>query len=297
MKIGIGSYALFWESSDRNPAPLDLPGAIDRAAHLGCEVFQICDDPRIEQLDAAHLQDLRERAELLGIELELGTRTITPDHLGRHLDLAHALGARTLRSMIQTHEIAGGPGAAVAALRTTLPRLESAGVTLALETYEQIPTPVLLGIVEEVDSPHIGICLDPANPVSALEHPKDVVEACAARTANLHVKDFAFARQEGWVGFTFSGAPLGEGLLDLDHELSAVYSRPQGASATSSSDADPSAADPSTAHPSAPHRAPSAIVEHWLPWQGDLAATLAAERDWTDRTLAALRTWRAAHAS
>src|SRR5699024_6149446 len=141
--------------------------------------------------------------------------------------------------------------------------------------YEQVTTSTLLGIVEELDSPHVGICLDPANCVSALEHPKDVVEACAPRTVNLHVKDFAFARQEGWVGFTYSGAPLGEGLLDLDHELRHVYSGDRSAPAAG--------------------RAPSAIVEHWLPWQGDLATTLETERAWTDRTLAALRDWREAH--
>jgi sugar phosphate isomerase/epimerase len=275
MKIGIGTYSLFWEFESRNPSPLDIPGMIDRAAQLGCEVFQICDDPRIDDLDDAQLHELRERAELLGVELELGTRTIAPEHLRRYLGIAEALGARTLRSMIQAQEIEAGPAAAVTALRATLPRLESTGITLTLETYEQVPTRTLLGIVEELDSPHVGICLDPANCVSALEHPKDVVEACAPRTANLHVKDFAFARQEGWVGFTYSGAPLGEGLLDLDHELDAVYlgDRP----------------------PSTDGRAPSAIVEHWLPWQGDLDATLAAERDWTDRTLAALRAWRETH--
>ncbi len=268
MKIGIGTYSLFWEFSERNPDPLDIPGMIDRAARLGCEVFQICDDPRIEALGTSALHDLRERAELLGVELELGTRTIGRDHLGRYLEIAGALGARTLRSMIQAQEIEAGPEAAVAELRAALPRLESVGVTLALETYEQIPTRTLLGIVEELDSPHVGICLDPANCVSALEHPKDVVGACAPRTVNLHVKDFAFTRQEGWVGFTYSGAPLGEGLLDLDHELTSVY---------------------------ADGRAPSAIVEHWLPWQGDLATTLGAEREWTDRTLAGLREWREQH--
>ena len=275
MKIGIGSYSLFWEFESRNPSPLDIPGMIDRAAQLGCDVFQICDDPRIEQLDPAGLHDLRERAELLGIELELGTRTIGREHLGRYVEIAEALGARTLRSMVQSQEIEGGPAAAVAELRATLPRLESAGITLALETYEQVPTRTLLGLVEELDSPHVGICLDPANCVSALEHPKDVVEACAPRTVNLHVKDFAFARQEGWVGFTYSGAPLGEGLLDLDHELRHVYSGDQAASVGD--------------------RAPSAIVEHWLPWQGDLDTTVETERAWTDRTLAALRDWREAH--
>ncbi|HJC69321.1 MAG TPA: sugar phosphate isomerase/epimerase [Candidatus Brachybacterium intestinipullorum] len=275
MKIGIGSYSLFWEFESRNPSPLDIPGMIDRAAQLGCDVFQICDDPRIEQLDPAGLHDLRERAELLGIELELGTRTVGREHLSRYVEIAEALGARTLRSMVQSQEIEGGPAAAVAELRATLPRLESAGITLALETYEQVPTRTLLGLVEELDSPHVGICLDPANCVSALEHPKDVVEACAPRTVNLHVKDFAFARQEGWVGFTYSGAPLGEGLLDLDHELRHVYS----------GDQDASVGD----------RAPSAIVEHWLPWQGDLDTTVETERAWTDRTLAALRDWREAH--
>ena len=278
MKIGIGTYSLFWELPANNPEPLSIAGMIDRASQLGCEVFQVCDDPRIEEFDAGALQDLRERAELLGIELELGTRAIGREHLGRYLDIAECLGARTLRSMIQSQEIADGQEAAVAELRATLPRLEAAGITLALETYEQLPTAALLEIIAEVDSPLVGVCLDPANCVSALEHPKDVVESCAARTVNLHVKDFAFARQEGWVGFTYSGAPLGEGLLDLDHELAAVYGDQSSGRA-----------------PSAGERAPSAIVEHWLPWQGDLATTVETERAWTDRTLARLRDWREAH--
>jgi 3-oxoisoapionate decarboxylase len=268
MKIGIGTYSLFWEFSERNPAPLSIAGMIDRASELGCDVFQICDDPRVEELDAHALRELGERAESLDVDLELGTRTIARSHLARYLDIAEALGARTLRSMIQTQEISAGPEAAVTELRATLPRLESSGISLALETYEQVATATLLRIVESLDTSSVGICLDPANCVSALEHPRDVVESCADRTVNLHVKDFAFARQDGWIGFTLSGAPLGEGLLDLDHELSAVYA--QG-------------------------RSPSAIVEHWLPWQEDLATTLAAERDWTDRTLSALRAWRAVH--
>lgn len=271
MKIGIGTYSLFWELPERNPKPLSIAGMIDRASNLGCEVFQICDDPRVAELGTTELTELRERAEILGIDLELGTRAIDRDHLSRYIDIAETLGARTLRSMIQTQEIEGGAQAAVAELRATLPRLEAAGITLALETYEQMPTRTLLEVIAELDSPLVGVCLDPANCVSALEHPRDVVEACADRTVNLHVKDFAFARQEGWVGFTYSGAPLGEGLLDLDHELAAVY----------------------TGRP--PGRSPSAIVEHWLPWQGDLETTVATERAWTERTLTALRDWRGEH--
>ncbi|GAA1488890.1 sugar phosphate isomerase/epimerase family protein [Brachybacterium sacelli] len=285
MKIGIGTYALYWEFQDRAPQPLSIAGMIDRAAQLDCDVFQICDDPRIESEDADGLRALRERAEILGVELELGTRTIGRDHLARYLDLAEALGARTLRSMIQAPEIAEGVDAAVEELAATLPRLERTGTTLALETYEQVPTATLLQVIGRVDSPLVGICLDPANCVSALEHPKQVVASCARDTVNLHVKDFAFARQEGWVGFTYSGAPLGEGLLDLDHELQAVY-----AEDSPSTGRRAAAADKGTTRTD--RRAPSAIVEHWLPWQGDLEMTLTAERAWTDRSLAALRAWR-----
>lgn len=273
MKIGIGTYALYWEFQDRNPSPLDIPGMVDRAAQLGCEVFQICDDPRIEDVEPEGLAALRDQAAGSGIELELGTRTVGRDHLARYVDIANALDARTLRSMILTQEIAGGQDAAVQEIRAILPRLEDTGITLALETYEQVPTPTLLEIIDAVDSPLVGVCLDPANCVSALEHPRQVIDSCAPHTANLHVKDFAFARQEGWVGFTYSGVPLGEGLLDLDHELRSLY------------------IDRSTEH-----RAPSAIVEHWLTWQGDLQTTLETERAWTDRTLTALRDWRNQHA-
>ena len=270
MKIGIGTYALFWEISDSAPEPLSLAGTIDRAAELGCEVFQICDDPRIETENSAGLAVLRERAGQHSLELELGTRSVAREHLARCIGIAEELGARTLRSMVQAHEISAGWAAVVEELRAVLPLLDAAGVTLALETYEQIPTSALIGVIEAVASPSVRLCLDPANCVPSLEHPREVVEACAPHTANLHVKDFAFTRRDGWVGFTYSGTPLGEGLLDLDHELATVY---------------------------AEDRAPSAIVEHWLPWQGDIDATLAVERDWTERSLARLRTWRESHTS
>lgn len=263
MDIGIGTYALFWEWQDATPQPMGIAGMLDRAAELDCRVFQICDDPRVDGLSRTELTALRDQARDLGLRLELGTRTIGPDHLRRYLDIAEALGAPVLRSMIQRPEIAGGRDQAVAALREVLPRLEAQGTTLALETYEQVPTAELIAVVEEVASPRVGICLDPANCVSALEHPRDVVERTAAHVVDLHVKDFRFDRAEGWVGFTLSGARMGEGLLDLDHELGAVYRE---------------------------GRTPAAIVEHWLPWQGDLETTLRTERDWTRATLDALRT-------
>lgn len=263
MDVGIGSYAMFWEWHD-HPDPIGIEGMLDRAAELGCTVFEICDDPRIEDRSAHGLAALRARAADLDLRLQLGTRGIDPARLARWVDMAEALDARVLRSMVQRPDAARGAAHVAETLGASLPRLEAAGVALALETYEQVPTATLVGAIEAVGSPLVGATLDPANCIAALERPVDVVDAVAPHALDLHVKDFRFDRQPGWVGFQLTGARMGSGQLDVQHELDAVH---------------------------AAGRAPAAIVEHWLPWQGTSAASVALERDWTAATLAALAAW------
>ena len=238
---------------------------IERAHELGCDVFQICDDPRIETYSSSRLSELRDLANHYSIALELGTRGVTPEKLNAYLDLAQHLNANLIRSMVTSAD-----QQPLANLQALMPRCEEQQVTIALETYEQISTTQLIEIVQRVDCENLGICLDPANCVSALEHPRSVIKAAAPYTVNLHVKDFAFTRADGWVGFRYAGAELGTGLLDLDYELSAVYSN---------------------------GRNPSAIVEHWVVWQGDLTATVTMERNWTRTTLNRLRTYASSNTS
>lgn len=258
MGLGMGTYALFWEWSEAVEHPIDLPGMLDRTAELGCDVFQICDYPLIETMDARQLNDIAAQASGLGLALELGTRGTRSEHLNRYLDIAEALGARMLRSMVRV-----GPGEptldeSLASVRGLLGRLHEDGVSIAFETYEQLPSARLVQFVTDVDDPRVGICLDPANCVAGLELPGDVIDRCAPYTLNLHVKDFAFTRQAGWVGFIYAGAAMGEGLLDFDAEMKAV--RPL-------------------------ERGISMVAEHWLTWQGDPQSTIALERRWTRQTL------------
>lgn len=256
--IGLGTYAFFWQHSERAPEPLTLAAMLRRTRDLDVELFQICDYAPLLGFSAAELRELRATAEGLGIRLELGTKGVAVEHLATFLDLAETLGSPLVRSMLFAPDSRPTLAEAEQSLRAALTAYESAGVTLALETYEQVPTSALIELVEVIGSDHLGICLDPANTVANLENPREVVERCAPYTKNLHVKDFAFARQDGWVGFTLAGAELGTGLLDYDHELRTV---------------DPDA------------RGINRIVEHWLPWQGSFAETAAREDDWTLSTL------------
>ena len=123
-------------------------------------------------------------------------------------------------------------------------------------------TASLVDLVATIDSPRLGICLDPGNVVARLEHPADVVALTAPWVRNLHVKDFAFTRSPDMVGFRFAGCPLGEGLLDYDGLMAAVQPERRGI---------------------------SRIVEQWVPWQGDSAGTVARETEWAEHALRWLR--------
>jgi 3-oxoisoapionate decarboxylase len=260
--IGLGSYAFFWQQSDRVPEPLSLIGAFEATKALGVDLFQICDYAPLEAMSAGELTDAAAAARDLGLTVELGTKGIEPHRLTRYLDLATGFGATLLRSMVTSPECSPTLPQAEEWLRAVMPAFEDAGVDLALETYEQIATADLVGIVERVGSDRLGICLDPANVVARLENPRDTVALTAPLVKNVHVKDFAFARQPGWVGFTYGGARMGEGLHDYRHLLDTVRPRERGV---------------------------NEIVEHWLSWQSDPETTVRVEREWTRTTIEYLR--------
>lgn len=260
--IGLSTYAYFWQWSSRNPEPLGLVDMLVDTRSVGGDIFQICDYPSLEGMSTKDLAGVGQLATDLGLTLEVGTRGMQPGHLLRFLDIAEHLGAGLLRSMISNNPDDPSPAELVGLLAAVLPEFERRGVTLALETYEQVSTASLVELVETVGHPSLGIVLDPGNCVAALETPRDVITRTAPYVKNLHVKDFAFSRKDGWVGFTYAGTPLGEGLLDYDFMVQQVHPEERGI---------------------------NQVIEHWLPWTNDAAETIRLERHWTQHNLNYLR--------
>ena len=260
--IGLSSYAFFWQLSETVSSPLSIHQALERTAALGVDLFQICDYAPLEAMTDAELEAVRATADRLGISLELGTKGIRPEHLRKFLHFAGILGSALLRTMFNVPGHAPTADEAAAIFTEVLPEFEAAGVKIAVETYEQVPTSRILEVIRRVDSPYLGICSDPANTVAALEMPREVIDAVAPYVLNMHIKDFAFSRKEGWVGFTYSGAPLGEGLLDYDYMAGKFQPK---------------------------ERNINQIVEHWLPWQDSEAETIRLENQWTQQSIEFLR--------
>ncbi len=262
--IGLSTYSFFWQWHETAPHPLSLAEIVAKTASWDVDLLQLCDYPALDRYDAAQTADLAALGRELGVAYELGTRGLDTAHLLHYLELAGRLDVTLVRSMVKREEVAD----AAELLAKVVPAYTDAGVTLALETYEQIPTQTLVDLVAGEGSAYLGIVLDPGNSVAALETPQSTIDLAAPLTRNLHVKDFAFSRQAGWVGFTYAGARLGEGLLDYDYLVEQV--RPY-------------------------ERGINQIIEHWLVWQGDSETTCRLEDDWTLHNLAYLRRKGAQH--
>ncbi|MFK4639482.1 sugar phosphate isomerase/epimerase family protein [Paenarthrobacter histidinolovorans] len=261
-RIGLSSYAFFWQLSDQVSKPMSIHDALRKAADLGVDLFQICDYAPLETMNDDELAAVRTTADGLGITLEVGTKGIRPEHLRRFLHIAQVLGSDLLRTMFNVPGHTPDNEEAVTIFTDVLPEFKAAGVRIAVETYEQVPTERILDVVRRVNSPYLGICSDPANTVAALEMPQQVIDAVEPYVLNMHIKDFAFSRKQGWVGFTYSGAPLGEGLLDYDYMVGKIQPK---------------------------ERHINQIVEHWLPWQDSEAETIRLENQWTQQSLDFLR--------
>jgi sugar phosphate isomerase/epimerase len=261
MAIGLSTYAFFWQFSETAEQPLTLIDMVNKTHEQGLSVFQICDYARIQTMSDSELAEVRDVAESSGVQLELGTRGIQTSHLMNYLDIASKLGATFLRTMLHTPDHRPSVPEAVALLKEVLPAFSERGTTIGLETYEQVSTDDLIGVVERVGSPLLGVCLDPANSVARLELPTDVIDRTAPFVVNMHVKDFTFTRQAGWVGFSLIGCPLGEGFLDYDRMIATVQ----------------------------PGANVNQVIEHWLPWQGTSIQTCQLEQQWTQHNIDTLR--------
>ena len=148
-------------------------------------------------------------------------------------------------------------------LRTALPAYEAAGVTLALETYEQVATADLVGLVErDRHRDHLGICLDPAT---------------SSRGSSARATPSSAARRSPRT----STSRTSRSPARTAGSASPTAARRWAPACTTT----PTCS--STVRPR--ERGINEIVEHWLPWQGDPETTIRTEREWTRITLEYLR--------
>jgi 3-oxoisoapionate decarboxylase len=265
MRAGLSSYAFGWAVATPSPpaaCPFTPDTLLDCAVAHQVPVIQFGDNLPLHLLDAAELDALAARARDRGIAIETGARGLTAAHLQQYIEVSRRLDARLLRFVIDGAGYTPAIDDVIQLVREALPALRAARIVLGIENHDRFPSALLRGLIDEIGSEHVGICLDTANSLGAGEGIGEVLPLLAPVCVNLHLKDFAITRLPYLMGFTVAGRSLGQGQLPIDRVLSAV----------------------------AEHgRCDTAVLELWTPPEPEITATIAKEARWAEESLGVLR--------
>jgi len=216
MQIGIGSYAYRWaigygDFVPLNPmTPLEL---LEKAIELDVKVVQLCENISLQRYNNKLLQGLRRKAEERDIVLEVGIQEVDVSTLKRYLAIAVLLGCSLMRVALNTPSKHPTLDESVAIINKILPILKAENMTLALENHFHLDSKEMMKLVNTIDDPLVGICLDTANSIGLLEKPLDTVRSLAPYAVSVHLKDYKIVQCS--VGYRIVGAPLGTGFLDI----------------------------------------------------------------------------------
>ncbi len=218
MKTGLASFAFRWAFK----SGMRLDEFLRRAAELGAEVVQLCENTRVAELGKSELAELAANARELGLALECGASGCADARrVEEGIARTALLGGTIYRCVIDSDGCT--PEAAEAALRGFVPLLRERGVIFCAENHFCFSPRVLREIVTRVDDPAVRVCLDPLNSIAQWTGPEEAIRELAPLARTAHVKDARMARRQ--TGWTITGTALGEGDLDLAAYLAAIAPR------------------------------------------------------------------------
>ena len=109
-------------------------------------------------------------------------------------------------------------------LERVVPMAEAHGVKLALENHCDFFMPEILKILETIDSPFLGVCLDTGNCLRLRENPAEAVRRFGKKVFAMHAKDLAplpDAKPDDPLGLAC--VPAGLGITDFEALLHALH--------------------------------------------------------------------------
>lgn len=265
--LGFSSYAFTWAIGVPGyPAPKTPMTALDlinTTAQLGGSVLQLADNVALHTMSKRDLHKLRDEAYRRGIELQVGTRGVDVEILLAYADLAIALGAQVVRTLLDTDIRSPTIDEAITCIQTVLPRYSHDGLTLVIENHDKRKASELCTIMEKFSSANLGICFDTANSLGALENPYEVAVKLSPYVRCVHLKDVIIYRPPHQQGFIIEGCSLNQGMLDVERILSILFS--------------------------ATRKVCPILVELWVPYKGSPEETARLEEQWRSMSFMAAR--------
>jgi 3-oxoisoapionate decarboxylase len=261
MKIGTTSFAFRYAYLDPAQTP-PLTEMITQARAAGVERLQICENVRPLGFSRHDWQEARRVAADLGVELQLGCKTLKPDVVDQFIRLAGELSCDQLRIVTEEPDenLHGTRENVSRLLETIVPRMQQAGLRLAIENHFDISSTLLVELASPYPANVVGFCVDTANSLRSFEPTREVLALLKDRAFCYHLKDYRVAGS--MISFSVLGTPLGQGDLDLDGCLRTIFER---------------------------QPVPPLFVETWTPSENDRARDMELDAQWLRRSVANLR--------
>jgi sugar phosphate isomerase/epimerase len=212
----------------------DAFAVLDFCAAHRVQVVHFSEPRLLGGLERAHLQRVRDRADALGLDVEIGMLSIAAtsgifdasagtaeDQLTRLVDAAVLMRSPFIRCVVGNSVDRRTPGGierhidtALQALSHVRSRVVDAGLKLAIENHSgDMQSRELRGLIEEAGTDFAGACIDSGNAAWALEDPHAVLETLAPYVLTSHMRDSAL-----WIspeGIVVEWTRMGEGTVDI----------------------------------------------------------------------------------
>ena len=207
---------------------------LDYCAKWKARVVHFSEIRFLGSLEPDHLRQVRAHAEKLGIEVEIGMRSICPsskmfdpkqgtaeEQITRMIEAAHIIGSPIVRAVLGSMDDRRPDGIephiedTVRVLRAVRSRVLDKGLKIAIENHAgDMQARELKVLVEEAGRDFVGVCLDSGNPLWTIEDPHLTIETLHPYVLTSHVRDSAVWRVKE--GAAVSWVRMGEGNVGID---------------------------------------------------------------------------------
>lgn len=227
VKLGIDLFSL----RGQNWTPAQY---LDYCAARQVQVVHFSEIRFIGSLDPQNLRNVRDQAAKLGLEVEIGMKSICPSskmfeaskgtaqqQLERMIDSAHIVGSKIVRAVLgSADDRRPGPIEAhiedtVRVLHSVRPKAVDSNIKIAIENHAgDMQARELKMLVEEAGRDFVGVCLDSGNPLWTIEDPHLTLDTLHPYVLTSHVRDSAVWKVPQGAAVTW--VQMGRGNVDID---------------------------------------------------------------------------------
>ena len=189
-------------------------------------------------LDPENLKRVRAHADSLGIEIEIGMRSICPtstmfdqaqgtaeQQLAKMIAAARIVRSPIVRCVLGSSADRSGPRGIEGHIQDTIQvlhnvrsRILDAGLKIAIENHAgDMQGRELKTLIEGAGPDFVGVCLDSGNPLWTIENPHLTLEILAPYVLTSHMRDSAVWRTEQ--GAAVEWTRMGEGSIGMEDYL------------------------------------------------------------------------------